>query len=434
MTAKPQIAIDTSDAESFLEAGAVDSLAAEASSAADDLSARRGPGGDFLGWLDLPEKMAGAPVERIAAAASEARDCDALVVIGIGGSYLGSRAVLEALAGSAGGPRILFAGTDLCAASLSRLVRELRGLDFRLCVISKSGATLEPAAAYRVLRGLLVERYGQAEAAERTVAITDARRGALRRLADEQGSRTFVIPDDVGGRFSVLTPVGLYPLAVAGIDVAGLLEGAAGMRAGCGRGDLREDPARLYAAARSALYRAGFGIEVLSTFHPDLRMLQEWWKQLYGESEGKQGRGVFPAACAFTTDLHSMGQYLQDGRRELFETFLHVRDSGAEVEVPADPGPDGADRDLDGLGYLVGRSFDEINHKAYLGTRAAHVAGGAPVLAIECDALDAPTVGGLIYLFEYAVAISGRMLGVNPFDQPGVEAYKKEMFRLLGRP
>ena len=433
MTASPIITLDTADAEKFLAPGAVDALAGDTARIASDLASRRGPGADFLGWMDLPVSMSGASVDAVTEAGAEASGADLLVVIGIGGSYLGSRAVLEALADSVKGPEIRFAGTDLCAVGLARLLRDIEGRDVRLCVISKSGTTLEPAAAYRILRRWLVDRYGPAEAARRTVAVTDSTRGALRRLADEQGSRSFVIPDDVGGRFSVLTPVGLYPLAVAGIDVEALVEGAARMRDICGSGDQRDDPARLYAATRHALYRAGFTTEVLSTFHTDLRYLQEWWKQLYGESEGKGGEGIFPAACGFTTDLHSLGQYLQDGRRDLCETFLHVWKSGADVAVPADPGPDGADRDEDGLGYLVGRSFDDINQKAYEGTRVAHVAGGAPVIALETDRLDASTVGGLIYLFEYAVAISGRLLGVNPFDQPGVDTYKQEMFRLLGR-
>ncbi len=425
--------LDVTAAERFLAPGAIDALAGSAKAAAADIEARQGPGSDFLGWLDLPTEMSAHPLKAIRKTAAAAREAEILVVVGIGGSYLGARAVLEALPAESG-PRVLFAGTDLCAAGLKRLLADIAGRDLRLCVISKSGTTLEPAVAFRILRGLMVERYGREEAARRTTAITDARRGALHALAEREGYAAFVIPDDVGGRFSVLTPVGLFPLAAAGVDVEGLLAGAAEARRICRNEGLRGNPALLYAATRHALYRAGFTTEVLSTFHSGLGMLQEWWKQLFGESEGKGGEGIFPASCRFTTDLHSMGQYLQDGRRDLFETFLHVDGTGTGAMVPADPDPSGADRNLDGLGYLAGRELDEINRKAYEGTRAAHGAGGVPILALEAEKLDAPTVGALIYFFEYAVAVSGRLLGVNPFDQPGVEAYKSEMFRLLGRP
>ena len=298
-------------------------------------------------------------------------------------------------------------------------------------VISKSGTTLEPALAFRILRSLLIDRYGPEAASRRITAITDAGKGALRQLATEEGYETFVIPDNVGGRFSVLTPVGLVPLAVAGVDIRALVAGARSLRAACATPDLTSNPAHLYAASRYGLYEKGFTTEVMSTFHGGLQTIQEWWKQLFGESEGKCGQGIFPASTVFTTDLHSLGQYIQDGRRCLQETFLCVRDSGRPLVVPAERN---AGANLDGLDYLVGRSLDEINWKAFEGTRRAHLAGGVPCTNFELDAITPEAVGGLIYLFEKAVGIGGRLLGVNPFDQPGVETYKKEMFSLLGKP
>ena len=354
------------------------------------------------------------------------------MVVGIGGSYLGARAVLEALGGpAADAPEILFAGTSLCSAGLSRVLDRTAAREPALVVISKSGTTLEPAVAFRLLRAQLVARYGAAAAARRITAVTDARRGALRTMADEEGYASFVIPDDVGGRFSVLTPVGLVPLAVAGVDIRGLVAGARAMREACRAPDLGANPAHLYAAIRHGLYDRGYTTEVLSSFHGDLQLLAEWWKQLFAESEGKAGKGIFPAAAVFTTDLHSLGQYLQDGRRNLQETFLTVRRARADLVVPA-PGENA--RDLDGLDYLAGMGLDEINRRAWEGTRTAHIAGGVPCTTFELDEVTPFAVGGLLYLFEKAVAVSGRLLGVNPFDQPGVEAYKREMFRLLGRP
>ncbi len=429
-----EVRIDVSAAEDFLDAGTIDALAPAVTAAAAELEAGTAPGSDFLGWLDLPEALTAddlEPVEQVAARARQ--DCEVYVVIGIGGSYLGARAVLEALGagrGETGGPEILFAGTNLCSAALSDLLARVQGREMRLCVISKSGTTLEPAVAFRFLRALMRERYGR-DAARRITAVTDASRGALRRLAGEEGYETFVIPDDVGGRFSVLTPVGLLPLAVAGVDIRSLVAGAARLRIRCLLPELRDNPAHLYAAARHALHRQGFRTEVLSTFCSRLGGVQEWWKQLFGESEGKDGKGIFPASVLFTTDLHSLGQYLQDGPRDLMETFLSVRNSVPDLAVPAEPG---GGADPDGLDYLVGTAVDEINRQAFAGTRNAHLAGGVPCLTIEVDSLTERTVGGLIYLFEKAVAVSGRLLGVNPFDQPGVEAYKQEMFRLLERP
>ncbi|MBC8424602.1 glucose-6-phosphate isomerase [bacterium] len=421
--------------QGFLTEEALSAQAASIRAVGAEIGRREGPGSEYLGWLDLPTSMAGPDLHRLEDAAGQAReDCDVVVVIGIGGSYLGAQAVLSALADRTSGPEILFAGTHLCSVGLNRLLRDIGDRDLRLCVISKSGTTLEPAVAFRTLRNLLEERYGRDNARRRITAVTDASKGALRGMADAEGYDTYVIPDDVGGRFSVLTPVGLWPLAAAGLDLRALLEGAGDMAVVCENEVLDANPAHLYAAARHALYNQGFTTEVLSTFRSDLFHVQEWWKQLFGESEGKGGKGIFPASCRFTTDLHSLGQYLQDGRRELFETFLVVDEGVPDLVVPADPGDDGADRNRDGLAYLVGRSLDDINRKAYEGTRNAHLAGGVPVISLEIREMDERALGGLLFFFEKAVAVSGRLLGVNPFDQPGVEAYKREMFRLLGKP
>ena len=425
------ILLDIAHTESFLPPAAVDALGPRIRAVAADLAARRGPGSDYLGWLDLPANLAAPDFAALEAASAAARrDSEAVVVIGIGGSYLGARAVLDALGPAEGAPEILFAGTGLCASALRAVLRRLTDRDFRLVVISKSGTTLEPAVGFRILRNLLAARYGEKGAAGRITAITDARRGALRELADTAGWQSWTIPNDVGGRFSVLTAVGLLPLAMAGVDIRGLVAGAAAMREACQSDDLRANPAHLYAAARYGLYVQGFQTEILATFHSGLATFGEWWKQLFGESEGKDGKGIFPAATVYTTDLHSLGQYLQDGRRSLLETFLVVRRDDPAIVVPA--APDGA-AGRDGLDFLVGERLDAINAKAYEGTRLAHVAGGVPCLALELAELTPAALGGLIYLFEKAVAIGGRLLGVNPFDQPGVEAYKREMFRLLGR-
>jgi glucose-6-phosphate isomerase len=425
------IRLDISGTEGFLPAADLDALAAPVAAVAAELAAGTGPGSDFLGWLDLPESITEADLAAVEAEAARLRGlADCVVVVGIGGSYLGARAVLEALGGPApGAPEILFAGTGLCPATLGRVLDRAASREPALIVISKSGTTLEPAVAFRLLRAQLEQRYGQ-DAARRIAAVTDARRGALKTLADEEGYPSFVVPDDVGGRFSVLTPVGLLPLAAAGVDIRALVAGARAMRTACLADDLRANPAHLYAAVRHALYERGFTLEVLSSFHGGLGQVAEWWKQLFGESEGKQGKGIFPASTVMTTDLHSLGQYLQDGRRCVQETFVTVGRTRGDVTVPADA--DG--RDLDGLDYLAGMPLDEINRRAYEGTRAAHLAGGVPCTAIALDEVTAGTIGALLYMFEKAVAVSGRLLGVNPFDQPGVEAYKKEMFRLLGKP
>ncbi len=424
------IKLDISGLDEFLRPGEVEAMSPRVAAAATSLEDGTCPGSEYLGWLDLPKRITDAELTAIEATADRARrDTASYVVIGIGGSYLGARAVLEALGGPAAGcPEILFAGTGLCSATLDRLLTRVRESDFLLCMISKSGTTLEPAVAFRLLRAELEKKYGRAGTAERITAVTDASRGALRGLATAEGFETYVIPDNVGGRFSILTPVGLVPLAVAGVDIRELVAGARAMREACRTDELTANPAHLYAAVRNLLYEKGFHNEVMSTFHGDLQMLQEWWKQLFGESEGKNGQGIFPASTVFTTDLHSMGQYIQDGRRNLQETFLCVREGVGGLSVP---GPDAGD--LDGLNYLGGRSLDDINWKAYQGTKQAHLAGGVPCTSFEMESLTPHTVGGLLYLFEKAVGVSGLLLGVNPFDQPGVETYKKEMFRLLGK-
>lgn len=428
------IKLDVTATESFLPAAEREALAQAVNKAAQELENGEGSGSDFLGWVDLPNQISEADFQALEASAERARkDTDYIVVVGIGGSYLGARAILDALQStpgldSAGRPDILFAGTGLCSATLSRVLKKIDGRDFRICVISKSGTTLEPAVAFRMLRARLEKRYGREEAARRITAVTDVRRGALRRLADQEGYETFVIPDNVGGRFSVLTPVGLAPLAAAGVDIRALVAGARAMREASRNEDLGANPAHLYAAVRSGLYDRGFTTEVMSTFHGDMQTVQEWWKQLFGESEGKEGLGIFPASTVFTTDLHSLGQYIQDGRRELQETFLCVRNANADLKVP------GEEANLDGLNYLTGRTLDDINWKAYEGTKKAHGDGGVPCSTIEIDAITPEAIGALLYMFEKAVGVSGKMLGVNPFDQPGVEAYKKEMFSLLGKP
>jgi glucose-6-phosphate isomerase len=435
MTQLPGFRLSLDNILSFISMDQIEEKAPMIQGVARQLDRREGPGADYLGWLDLPETMMGKGLARLEDHAEKAReDSGVIVVIGIGGSYLGAEAVLAALTDRCSGPEIIFAGTHLSSPALKRLLARIGDRDVRLCMISKSGTTLEPAVSFRLFRELMIKRYGREKASRRITAITDSTHGALKAMSDQEGYETFVIPDDVGGRFSVFTAVGLLPLAIAGLDVRTMLNGARGMKDACTAVNLSDNPAHLYAAVRSCLYDEGFNIEVLSTFNPDLGSLQEWWKQLYGESEGKEGRGIFPAACSFTTDLHSMGQYIQDGRRELFETFLVVDSGEPCLAVPADTAePDGADLDRDGLAYLVGRTLDDINEKAYQGTRKAHTDGGVPNMSIELEWLDEATMGGLLFFYEKAVAISGRLLGVNPFDQPGVEAYKKEMFKLLGK-
>ncbi|MDR1258945.1 MAG: glucose-6-phosphate isomerase [Tannerellaceae bacterium] len=396
-----------------------------------------GAGSDFLGWLNLPSSITEAELADIEHTARLLSiGCEVVVVIGIGGSYLGTRATLEALKGSfdlllkeRGNPAILYAGHNISEDYLYELSEALRGRSFGLINISKSGTTTEPALAFRILKKQLEDAVGKEKARDRIVAVTDARKGALRTLAGREGYKTFVIPDNVGGRFSVFTPVGLLPIAVAGVSVRDLLRGAADMERATGAGvPFAENISAIYAATRNELYKGGKKIEILANFHPKLHYVAEWWKQLYGESEGKDHKGIFPASVDLTTDLHSMGQWIQDGERSIFETVISVETPGRTVFIPAD------EADSDGLNFLAGKRIDEVNKMAELGTSLAHVDGGVPNIRISIPELTPYYIGQLLYFFEKACGISGYLLEVNPFDQPGVEAYKKNMFALLNKP
>jgi glucose-6-phosphate isomerase len=398
---------------------------------------KTGKGNDFLGWVDLPSSFDQSLFQKIEADAERLREnSEIFVVIGIGGSYLGARAVIEALGhqfydllGNRKYPYILYAGHNLSEDYMAELLEILDKNDYSLAVISKSGTTTEPAIAFRILKGHLEKKYGKEDARKRIIAITDKQRGALKGLADKEGYPTYVVPDDVGGRYSVLTPVGLLPIAMAGFDIRKLIQGAADMEAFCRTSKtIAENPVMAYVAARNALYRKGKSVEVLVNYLPNLAYLTEWWKQLYGESEGKEGKGIFPAGVSFTTDLHSMGQYIQDGMRILFETVVSVENSRQMVTIPQ------AEDDADGLNYLAGKRIGYVNRMAELGTLQAHVDGGVPNIRISIPEINEYVLGQLIYFFELACGLSGYLLGVNPFDQPGVEAYKKNMFALLGKP
>ena len=398
------------------------------------LTDKNGRGSDFLGWLDLPVETETEEIARIRAAAKTIRETsDVFVVVGIGGSYLGPRAAIELLQGpnrnlgkGKGDPMILYAGNTLSTRAWNELVKLLEGKDFSLCLISKSGTTTEPAIATRALRWLLERRYGTDGAKKRTYAITDPQKGALRQMAEEEGWESFRIPQNVGGRYSVLTAVGLLPMAVAGIDPMEVMAGAAEAKK---EYDLRsfENPVWLYAAIRNLLYRKGKCIEILESFEPGFKSMGGWWQQLFGESEGKEGKGIFPVYGEFTPDLHSLGQLIQQGERNLFETMIRF-------DAPENPYTIGSDyKNLDGLNYLEGKTLDFVDEQAYRGTLAAHVDGGVPVITVEAGKLDAAKVGELFWFFELACAVSAYTLGVNPFDQPGVEAYKTNMFALLGK-
>lgn len=399
-----------------------------------ELEQGTGEGGEFTGWVHLPRDYDREEFGRIQRAAQKIRsDSQVLVVIGIGGSYLGARAVIELLNSpnynlkKGGGPEIYFAGNTLSTDALLELIQLIGERDFSVNVISKSGTTTEPAVAFRIFKGLLEARYGKAAARGRIYATTDKSRGALKGLAETEGYETFVVPDEIGGRYSVLTAVGLLPVAVAGIDLEELMAGAAqAMEALHIPGE--ENIAWQYAAARNALYSQGKRIELLAAYEPSFRFFTEWWKQLYGESEGKEGKGLFPASVEFTADLHSMGQYIQQGERLLFETVVRFAQPLGRLEIPNDPD------NIDGLNFLAGRELGFVNEQAIQGTLLAHVDGGVPNLVLEAQRRDAGTTGQLIYFFEWACGLSGYLLGVNPFDQPGVEAYKKNMFALLGKP
>ncbi len=396
----------------------------------------RGKGNDFLGWVNLPEEQDVSIVNSIKAdVACLAPKISVFVVIGIGGSYLGARAVIEALqseymhAVEPRRPFVVYAGHTLSEDYYHQLLQLLDREDYAVAVISKSGTTTEPAVAFRIVKSHLESKYGKAEAANRIIAVTDARKGALHDIAVKEKYPMYVIPDNVGGRFSVLTPVGLLPIAMAGYDIDALLQGARDMRRICLENDSFDDnPAMEYAALRNILYRKGKKVEMLVNFLPNLKYVSEWWKQLYGESEGKEGKGILPHSLSFTTDLHSMGQYVQQGERLMFETFISVDKPSSKVDIPVD------EQNLDGINYLVGKSLNEINHNAELGTMIAHRNGGVPVLKIQIPQIDEYVLGQLIYFFEFACGVSGYTLDVNPFDQPGVEAYKKNMFILLGKP
>ncbi len=429
------IQVDLQNIRSFIPLPYEAALAPRLRIAHDHLQKGDGAGGDFTGWVRLPEDYDRAELGRIKDAARRIQaDSQALVVIGIGGSYLGARGVIECLCSpnynlkKKSTPNIYFIGNGLSADALAEIMELVDGVDFSVNVISKSGTTTEPAVAFRFFRELLEKKYGPEEASRRIYATTDAHKGALKSLADEKGYEEFVVPDNVGGRYSVLTAVGLLPIAVAGIDVDALLRGAQDMMHTCALADMNENPAWQYAAARYEMYRTGKKIELLAAYEPCFRFMSEWWKQLYGESEGKENKGLFPASVEFTADLHSMGQYIQQGERHLFETVVRFGPSRHECPVPYDK------TDGDGLNFLAGKSMDFIARQAMDGTLLAHVEGGVPNIVLRTDALDAATLGGLIYFFEYACGLSGYLLDVNPFDQPGVEAYKKNMFALLGKP
>ena len=427
-----KIQVDIKDVLQPVSKADIEALRPEADEALAKLTDGTGLGADFLGWVKLPTETSEALLNDLIAAANNLREhCDAVVCIGIGGSYLGAKAVIAALGNQlgttpAGSPEILFAGQNIGEDYLYDLMEHLRGRRFGIIVISKSGTTTEPAIAFRLLKSMLEQQVGREEAAKLIVAITDAHKGALRSLATTEGYKTFVIEDNVGGRFSVLTPVGLLPIAVAGYDIKALVAGAREMEQATLTG--ADNSAMTYAMTRNALYRAGKKIEILVNYNPNLHFFNEWWKQLYGESEGKDHKGIFPAAVDNSTDLHSMGQWIQDGERIIFESVISVRDQRHEVRIPTDSD------NLDGLNYLAGKRVDEVNKMAELGTRIAHVDGGVPNMRIVMPRLSEQFLGQLIYFFEAACGMSGYLLGINPFNQPGVEAYKKNMFALLEKP
>ncbi|MBR4853132.1 MAG: glucose-6-phosphate isomerase [Alistipes sp.] len=414
-----------------------EAMKAEAAKANALLHSGEGAGNDFLGWVNLPSSIDEAQLKAIEEQAAKLRaKADVVICIGIGGSYLGAKAVIEAMSNSFellkrkhDNPTVVFAGQNISEDYTYELLDAVKDYSIAAIVISKSGTTTEPAIAFRIIKAEIEARYGKAEAAERIVAVTDAARGALKTLSTNEGYPTFVIPDDVGGRFSVLTPVGLLPLAVAGVDVKALVAGAQAMEKATAADVAVEDNlAAQYAIVRNELYKAGKNIEILGSYEPKLQYVAEWWKQLYGESEGKEGKGIFPASVTLTADLHSMGQYIQEGERTLFETIISVENAKHSVKVEADGD------NLDGLNFLAGKRISEINKMAELGVRLAHIDGGVPQLCIEIPAIDETSIGALIYFFEKACGISGYILGVNPFNQPGVEAYKKNMFALLDKP
>ena len=431
------IKLDITKAACFLEAGAVKAFEPKVKAAQEALENGTCPGNDFLGWLHLPSSITPAFIDELQACANTLRvNCEAIVVAGIGGSYLGARAVIEALGNSfawlvndKNNPTILFAGNNIGEDYLFELTEYLKGKKFGVINISKSGTTTETALTFRLLKKQCESQRGKEEAKKVIVAVTDAKKGAARTCADKEGYKSFIIPDNVGGRFSVLTPVGLLPIACAGFSIKELVAGAQEMEKVCGKDvPFAENPAAQYAALRNGLYQNGKKIEIMVNFQPKLHYFSEWWKQLYGESEGKDLKGIFPASVDFTTDLHSMGQWIQDGERSIFETVISIEKTNRELLFPAD------DDNLDGLNFLAGKHIDEVNKMAELGTRLAHVDGGVPNIRIVMPQLNEFYIGELLYFFEVACGISGNMLDVNPFNQPGVEAYKRNMFALLNKP
>lgn len=433
-----KIQFDYSKALTFMSSHEVDYLAEQVKTAHDLLHNQSGAGSDFLGWIDLPVNYDKEEFTRIQKAAKQIQsDSDALVVIGIGGSYLGARAAIEMLTHSfynqlskekRSTPEIYFVGQNISSTYVNHLLQVLEGKDFSVNVISKSGTTTEPAIAFRIFREVLEKKYGKEGARKRIYATTDREKGALKKLANEEGYESFIIPDDVGGRFSVLTPVGLLPIAVAGINIEEMMKGAADAREEYSTPELAQNASYQYAAVRNALHRKGKAIEILVNYEPSLHYISEWWKQLFGESEGKDQKGIYPSSVDFTTDLHSMGQFIQEGSRNLFETVLLVEEVQEQITI-------GEDKDnLDGLNFLSGKTMDFVNKKAFEGTMLAHTDGGVPNLIVKLPDMSAYTFGYMVYFFEKACGISGYLSGVNPFDQPGVEAYKKNMFALLGKP
>ena len=432
-----EIKLDISRVHQFISAKEINQLSQETLVAQNTLYQGDGQGNDYLGWLHLPKEITSAMIDGMEQAVAGLREkTEVLVAVGIGGSYLGARAVNDALAHNFAhlqkdqkAPHMLFAGQNIGEDYMHELLELLDEKEYSIVVISKSGTTTEPAIAFRILKNHLEQKLGKEEARDRIIAVTDASKGALRQLAGKEGYRSYVIPDNVGGRFSVFTPVGLIPLAICGVDIRELVSGALEMSKRCDPSiPFEENPAALYACTRNALYRSGKKIELLVNYHNKLHYVSEWWKQLYGESEGKEGLGIFPAAVDNSTDLHSMGQYIQEGERTLFETVISVEQADHQISIPGD-----ADN-LDQLNYLEGKNIDHVNKMAELGTILAHLDGGVPNIRISLPALNARWLGQLLYFFENACGISGYMLGINPFNQPGVEAYKRNMFALLEKP
>lgn len=419
----------------FITDDEIKGIQSQAELAYKTVMTKSGAGNDFLGWVELPENYDREEFARIKLAAEKIKkSCDMLVVIGIGGSYLGARAAIEFVKSplynnlKKDTPDIYFAGNNISTTALNELLSIAEGRDVCINVISKSGTTTEPAIAFRVFKKLLIEKYGETGARERIFVTTDKARGTLKEFSDKAGYETFVVPDDIGGRYSVLTAVGLLPIACAGIDIDGMMSGARAAMQKFSTPDVYENDAVKYAAIRNILLRRGKTTEILVGYEPYMLMLNEWWKQLYGESEGKDGKGIFPASVIFSTDLHSLGQFIQDGNRNIFETVINVKSSGSEFVIPNDP------ENVDGLNFISGEKLSYVNDQAILATLLAHVDGGVPNIVLEVEDKSAYSFGYLVYFFELACAVSGYILGVNPFNQPGVEAYKKNMFALLGKP